>query len=105
MMMMMMTRFPLVTKTTTMEFMRDGNEDEIDDTGRTAFETLRATENNHHHHDDEDDEDDEENDDRDDDDDKGEGGGGPSDVLQRTIIETMVKNHSSVGDAEKNVGV
>ena len=67
------------TTTTTMEFMRDGNEDEIDDTGRTAFETLRATENNHHHHVDEDDEDDEENDDRDDDDDddKGERGGGP----------------------------
>ena len=38
------------TTTTTMEFMRDGNEDEIDDTGRTAFETLRAMEKNHHHH-------------------------------------------------------
>ena len=67
------------TTTTTMEFMRDGNEDEIDDTGRTAFETLRAMEKNHHHHhdDDEDDEDDEENDDRDDDDDEKGGGEGP----------------------------
>ena len=72
--------FPVstTTTTTTMEFMRDGNEDEIDDTGRTAFETLRAMEKNHNHHhhdDDDDDEDDEENDDRDDDDDDDKGGG------------------------------
>ena len=81
------------TTTTTMEFMRDGNEDEIDDTGRTAFETLRAMEKiTTTTDDDEDDEDDEENDDRDDDDDEKEEEKDRLDVLQRTIIvETMVK--------------